>query len=258
MDNNNAAPLATPADAGAGLTDEPCSPVQYLQNVTADVLLALRNAGRDSLAGLLEGAVKDIARMSTPGAQVTATQPELTVWYGSMPESNGKSNFTAILKRKGASMFDTDSYTFSVSEYPGRVQYDADAMRYLIGELAERPCPTNYDSEAHSGYAKPSSPAPVTAEPVAWMRDNLKECTTAASKRKMETVNFGYWGEIAKSYNIPLYAAPAPADRDAMRDAWQVLLDAGVCPGLAPMSLADGIRAALKSMERAADAKGDA
>ena len=33
--------------------------------------------------------------------------------------------------------------------------------------------------------------------------------------------------------------------KQAMRDAWQVLFDAGVAPGLAPMSLADGIRAAL-------------
>lgn len=31
----------------------------------------------------------------------------------------------------------------------------------------------------------------------------------------------------------------------AMTEAWQVLLDAGVCPGTEPMGLADGIRAAL-------------
>ena len=30
--------------------------------------------------------------------------PDLEVWYGPMPESNGKHNYTAILKRKGESL----------------------------------------------------------------------------------------------------------------------------------------------------------
>lgn len=79
-------------------------------------------------------------------------QRPLTVWYGSMPESNGKSNFTAVLIRKGASLFDCDEFTIERSEYPERVRYEANRVRYLIGELAERPCITDYDANKHSGY----------------------------------------------------------------------------------------------------------
>lgn len=95
--------------------------------------------------------------LAAPVAQSTAgaAKPELTVWYGAMPESNGAQNFTATLMRKGASMFDTDSFTFARSEYPDRVRYDADCMRYLIGELSERPDMLAYDADKHSGYASP-------------------------------------------------------------------------------------------------------
>jgi hypothetical protein len=83
-----------------------------------------------------------------------SNQPELTVWYGPMPESNGKSNFTAILMRKGASLFDglTGGITIARSEYPDRVRYEADRVRYLIGELKEEPDILDYDAEKHSGY----------------------------------------------------------------------------------------------------------
>lgn len=46
-------------------------------------------------------------------------KPELTVWYGSMPESNGKHNNTAILYRKGGRI--SDGITIERSEYPDRV-----------------------------------------------------------------------------------------------------------------------------------------
>lgn len=74
----------------------------------------------------------------------------LTVWYGPMPESNGKSNFTAILMRKGGDI--VDGWTIDRSEYPDRVRYEADRVRWLIGELAERPDILAYDADKHSGY----------------------------------------------------------------------------------------------------------
>lgn len=80
-------------------------------------------------------------------------QPALTVWEGVMPESNGKSNFTAILHRKDAKGFDIyDGYTIAQSEYPDRVRYEADCVRHLIGELSEQPEFWNYDADKHSGY----------------------------------------------------------------------------------------------------------
>lgn len=59
----------------------------------------------------------------------------LTVWENAMPESNGKSNFTAILMRKGGELH--EGMTIARSEYPDRVRYEAehdalvaDAERY--------------------------------------------------------------------------------------------------------------------------------
>lgn len=97
-----------------------------------------------------------IAQQSKAGAQ-----PELTVWYGAMPESNGKSNFTAILKRKDAGPFDTCHITIDRSEYPDRVRYEADRVRWIIGELAEEPFILDYDADKHSGYKKPEAGAPT-------------------------------------------------------------------------------------------------
>ncbi|MCW4839303.1 hypothetical protein [Enterobacter hormaechei] len=89
-------------------------------------------------------------------------KPELTVWYGSMPESNGKANWTAILHRKGEGRC-MDGFTIDRSEYPGRVLYAADRVRYLIGEKSERPSILDYDADAHSGYVKTGN-SPVTPD----------------------------------------------------------------------------------------------
>lgn len=81
-------------------------------------------------------------------------QPHLTVWYGSMPETNGKTNWTAILHRKGECL--SEGITLDRSEYPDRVRYEADRVRYLIGELTEEPDILAYDANAHSGYVSPN------------------------------------------------------------------------------------------------------
>lgn len=104
-----------------------------------------------------------------------AERPALTVWYGPMPESNGKSNFTAVLMRKGMNLFDgiTGGITIERSEYPDRVRYEADRVRYLIGELDEEPDLLAYDADKHSGYVKP--PAPPTGFE-AMIIDHMKAC----------------------------------------------------------------------------------
>lgn len=104
-----------------------------------------------------------------PLPEVTQEPVELTVWYGSMPESNGKHNYTAMLMRKGASMFDGNEYTFQRSEYPDRVRYEADCMRHLIGEIAERPDILAYDANKHSGYVN------VHAEALRKENEQLRE-----------------------------------------------------------------------------------
>lgn len=85
-----------------------------------------------------------------------ATQQELAVWYGKMPESNGKTNWTAILHRKGVAIWDGVTITLDRSEYPDRVRYEADRVRYLIGELKDEPDLLAYDDKLHSGYVYPN------------------------------------------------------------------------------------------------------
>jgi hypothetical protein len=78
-------------------------------------------------------------------------EPKLAVWYGSMPETNGKTNWTAILYRGDIAT----GITLDRSEYPDRVRYEADRARWLIGELPEQPFILDYDADKHSGYVPP-------------------------------------------------------------------------------------------------------
>jgi hypothetical protein len=89
-------------------------------------------------------------------------RPELAVWYGSMPESNGKHNYTAILYRKDEGVY--DGITIDRSEYPDRVRYEADRMRFLIGEITEEPDILAYDANKHSGYVKSYPALPYERE----------------------------------------------------------------------------------------------
>ncbi|MGL3295346.1 hypothetical protein [Salmonella enterica] len=116
-------------------------------NTSADVARKAWNACR---AAMLQGA---------------DGKPELTVWYGSMPETNGKTNWTAMLHRKGQHPW--EGITIDCSEYPDRVRYEADRMRHLIGELADEPDILAYDADAHSGYVNPGN-SPVTQD--CWCR----------------------------------------------------------------------------------------
>lgn len=84
-----------------------------------------------------------------------AAQPQLAVWYGPMPESNGKTNWTVMLHRAGEHF--SEGITVERGEYPDRVRYEADRFRHLIGELKDEPCVLDYDADLHSGYAGPQS-----------------------------------------------------------------------------------------------------
>jgi hypothetical protein len=79
-----------------------------------------------------------------------------------MPESNGKQNWTAMLVRGNKTH---EGFCFARSEYPDRVRYEADRMRWIIGELPERPDILAYDDQLHSGFVGPEITA--TAEQVA-------------------------------------------------------------------------------------------
>jgi hypothetical protein len=88
--------------------------------------------------------------------------PKLAVWYGPMPESNGKTNWTAILHNGD---FAT-GITLDRSEYPDRVRYEADRARWLIGEMVEEPLILDYDAEKRSDYVAPPAPLDVIKDAI--------------------------------------------------------------------------------------------
>lgn len=79
------------------------------------------------------------------GNQLPESKPQnpLTVWFGPMPESNGKTNWTAVLMPKGGRIW--DGITLERSEFKDRVRYTADRVRYLLGEYEEEPDLLAYD-----------------------------------------------------------------------------------------------------------------
>lgn len=81
-----------------------------------------------------------------------AQAADLAVWCGPMPESNGRQNWTAVLYRKANGIFGDGHMCIERSEYPDRVRYEADRLRYLIGEREDEPDILKYDEKLHSGY----------------------------------------------------------------------------------------------------------
>jgi chloramphenicol 3-O-phosphotransferase len=74
------------------------------------------------------------------------SKPNLKVRFGAMPESNGNTNWTAILYvDKGGKLDIADGFQLERSEYKDRVRYSADCMRFLIGEITEEPDILKYD-----------------------------------------------------------------------------------------------------------------
>ena len=89
------------------------------------------------------GELREFARAILASAATVAEPSKLAVWYGPMPESNGKTNWTAILHNGDI----TKGITLDRSEFPDRVRYEADRARFLIGELKEAPCILDYDAD---------------------------------------------------------------------------------------------------------------
>lgn len=135
---------------GADLSDEAMSKVISLYATE------LATASQKDPGFALAAMRKAVKSCLTVDHKPQQANPELAVWYGSMPESNGKSNWTAILYRKGGEGtlmgHLSEGITIDRSEYPDRVRYEADRMRYLIGELTEEPDILKYDETLHSGY----------------------------------------------------------------------------------------------------------
>ena len=110
-------------------------------------------------------------KRASPAPAVPLGEPvALTVWFGSMPESNGRENWTVMLRRKEkpgtASKRELhhlmSGFTVCRSEYKDRMRYEADRLRFLIGESDNDPDILDYDADLHSGYTAAPSQEPVT------------------------------------------------------------------------------------------------
>ncbi|EQB7867742.1 hypothetical protein GBC03_10975 [Citrobacter telavivensis] len=132
----------------------PPAPVVPEEMTMADAIMEIDAKDADRWTGRI-GFKKGWNACRAAMLQGTDGKPELTVWYGSMPETNGKTNWTAMLHRKGQHPW--EGITIDRSEYPDRVRYEADRMSHLIGELADEPDILAYDADAHSGYVEPVS-----------------------------------------------------------------------------------------------------
>jgi hypothetical protein len=153
------------------------------------------------------------------GGQPVAVQeaPSLTVWFDSMPESNGKKNWTVMLHRKGEGFENfLDGVTFERTEFYDRARYEADRLRYLIGEIAERPDILAYDPDMHAPppvapkaeQAATQAEAP-SYEPCATCGDWL--CEQAAPKAEPEYRIFkdgDQWCAVGRGF-IDLQQSPA-------------------------------------------------
>jgi hypothetical protein len=132
-------------------------------------------------------------------------------------ECNGQGRL--IVSRKDmAAVSQKDGVAIDVTADEARAALQAMPLEIVVGMV--------------QGAATTTSPS----EPEGW-RQFIKDCAEASGGM----VNGNLLATRAREL---LDSAQAPS-RDAMKEAWQVLLDAGVCPGTEGMSLADGIRAAL-------------
>lgn len=113
-----------------------------------------------------------LASSVSPDPQTT-DKKSLTVWFGSMPESNGKRNWTVMLRRKDAGGLlgsIASGVCFYRSEYHGRASYEADRLRYLIGELDKAPDILAYDSESQDATQPVGARLPLTDWPMRGVR----------------------------------------------------------------------------------------
>ena len=143
----------------------------------------LRCAARAIAEQALDDISDDLIHAQPPSP--ASAQPTLTVWENSMPESNGKSNFTAILMRKGGDI--VDGITIDRSEYPDRVRYEADRVRYLIGELKDRPHILDYDADKHSGYKPRAEAVEVLVSRCGWFGEGRGQCLFRAGHKGHHT-----------------------------------------------------------------------
>ncbi|OBR54140.1 hypothetical protein A6456_37735 [Paraburkholderia tropica] len=186
--------------------DEPGAMVANADEIAACVERACENA---------EVRIVPEATTPSPVAGSAGQAPKLAVWYGSMPESNGKSNWTAILHNGDIA----SGMTIDRSEYPDRVRYEADRLRWLIGDLEKEPFILDYDADKHSGYKAPTAPSLAT-DAGAVLTLKLAREIAAQCWCQPETSGIEMDARLAEAFARALLAAHPTEQRmsDAARD----------------------------------------
>lgn len=87
------------------------------------------------------------------GAMPMGVQPRLEVNFNAWPESNGKTNWTVILRRTGkwdGLVGNSGGIMLARGELWNRIAYEAECARYLIGERATEPSILDYSEDIKS------------------------------------------------------------------------------------------------------------
>lgn len=150
---------ATPAPA-VGATPEKWSPdaktwaayvagmiETYLNFDEPKLSYANPNKGREAaIAGIIE-------RRMWSGPAVGASQPKLKVWLTKFPESNGKTNWTALLMREepfDGLVGNGGGIQLARGELWNRVAYEAECTKYLLGLRDTEPYILDYGDDITS------------------------------------------------------------------------------------------------------------
>lgn len=139
--------IDSPPAAQGALSDEQINEALKLHHLTHDTPSQLADSFR---AGVHYR--EQFAAQPAPIADSELQKQSLAVWFGSMPESNGKQNWTAILHKGDI----YEGFTIAVSEYKDRVRYDADCVKYMIGEITTEPQILDYDGDLQESQPLPA------------------------------------------------------------------------------------------------------
>lgn len=120
-----------------------------LLNDLVDMQQSMVYAARKGVLVAAENLIVSLlTKISQLETDATNCGSNLDVWYGAMPESNGKSNWTAVLYNNTGDQWDIASgFTLARSEYPHRVRYDADCIKHMLGKIPNKPDILEYDGD---------------------------------------------------------------------------------------------------------------
>ena len=124
-----------------------------------------------TLADLADSAVKSYTsavvvmqkQHETMQAEIASLKAQLAekeenkvrLWFGSMPESNGKKNYTAILYFRKSGLLSGPTFTLERSEFENRVRWSADYLQWMLDGAPEGKMPDITDEK----YADPKPSA---------------------------------------------------------------------------------------------------